>query len=100
MITLVLTLAGFAEKLALAVVWPLPHLLISLAALTGYVLLAAVKPDKTCRRCKGWGTSHKRRRPSCKRCGGTGTRFRPGASLVHRGISLAARHMRERRNSQ
>jgi len=100
MTALIITLAGFAGHLALAAVFPLPHLLISLAVLAGYALLAAVKPDKTCRRCNGWGTSHKRRRPSCKRCAGTGTRFRHGAPLVHRGISLAIRHLHERRSSQ
>jgi hypothetical protein len=75
------------------------HVLAVLAIAAVYGLYALVKPEKTCRRCCGWGAKGKRR-ASCKRCGGTGTCFRFGAPLVHRGAALARRYLRERRDGR
>ena len=73
------------------------QILMALAILAIYALYALVKPEKICRRCRGWGAKGKRR-ASCKRCGGTGTCFRFGAPPVHRGVALAIRYLRERRD--
>ena len=64
-------------------------LLIILAAVVVYAMLALVKPKKQCGKCGGWGNRKKRIRrrcSACGRCGGTGRQFRPGARLVHKGI--------------
>jgi hypothetical protein len=61
------------------------------AAIIGYFLFVLVSPVTSCRRCRGYGTKGRRRRP-CHRCGGTGHRFRPGAPLAYRGISAYRRH--------
>jgi len=75
------------------------QILMALAIIAVYLLYALIRPQTTCRRCRGWGTRG-RRRSACPRCGGTGTRFRLGAVLVHRGAALAIRRLRERRNGR
>ena len=67
------------------------------AVLAVYGLFVLVKPDRRCPRCSGWGQKRKRRRPrACGRCKGTGKTFWPLAGVVHKGVALAVRHMRER----
>jgi DnaJ-class molecular chaperone len=75
------------------------QVLIALAAIAGYALFLLVKPEKTCRSCRGWGAKG-RRRSYCTRCGGTGKRFRLGARLVHRGAAEAYRYARKRMESR
>ena len=79
-------------------------LLITLALLLGYLLFVAVKPDRTCRKCGGNALLARRRirrrTSACARCRGTGTTFRPGARLVHRGIALGIRSVRQRREQR
>ena len=79
------------------------HVLMALAALAAYVAFGLIRPQKSCRRCSGWGVKG-RRRKSCPRCGGTGTHFRFGAPLIHRGKALVIRslieHARERREQR
>jgi len=65
--------------------------LIIIGAVIGYALFVLASPTTGCRRCSGYGTKGRRRRP-CRRCGGTGTRFRPGAPLLYRAISRYRRH--------
>ena len=65
--------------------------LIIAAVITGYALFVLASPVTGCRRCSGFGTKGRRRRP-CHRCAGTGIRFRPGAPLVYRAISRYRRH--------
>ena len=65
--------------------------LIIAAAIIGYALFVLARPVTGCRRCRGFGTKGRRRRP-CHRCGGTGIRFRPGAPLLYRAISAYRRH--------
>jgi DnaJ-class molecular chaperone len=72
------------------------QILIALGALAGYAVFLLVKPEKTCRSCRGWGAKG-RRRSYCTRCGGTGKRFRLGARLVHRAAAEAYRYARTRR---
>jgi DnaJ-class molecular chaperone len=71
------------------------QVLIVLALLAGYALFLLIKPEKTCRPCRGWGAKG-RRRSACTRCGGTGKRFRLGARLVHRAAAEAYRYARKR----
>jgi hypothetical protein len=71
------------------------HVLMALALLAGYAVFLFIRPQKPCRRCRGWG-ARGRRRKAGRRCGGTGTRFRLGARLVHRGAALAMRYAAER----
>ena len=75
------------------------QILMALAIIAVYALYALIRPQTTCRRCRGWGTKG-RRRSACPRCGGTGTRFRLGAVLVHRGTALAIRRLHEWRNGR
>jgi DnaJ-class molecular chaperone len=75
------------------------QVLLILGATAGYALFLLVKPEKTCRSCRGWGAKG-RRRSACTRCGGTGKRFRPGARLVHRGAAEAYRYARKRMESR
>jgi hypothetical protein len=74
-----------------------PHLFAIPVLLAAYVLFVAVKPEKRCGRCNGWGK--RGRRSACSRCDGTGLRFRLGAPLVHRGMALAIKYARERREN-
>lgn len=69
-----------------------------LAVAAGYAVFVLVRPQRSCRRCSGWGSKGKRRRrrSACAGCGGSGVRFRLGAPLVHRGKALLIRHVRER----
>ena len=66
-------------------------LLIILGAIIAYALFVLASPVTGCRRCRGFGTKGRRRRP-CRRCGGTGIRFRPGAPLLYRALSGYRRH--------
>jgi hypothetical protein len=66
-------------------------LIIALAAVAVYALFVLASPTTGCRRCRGYGTKGRRRRP-CGRCGGTGIRFRPGAPLLYRAISRYRHH--------
>ena len=75
------------------------QVLIVLAALAGYALFLLIRPEKTCRSCRGWGAKG-RRRSYCARCGGTGKRFRLGARLVHRGAAEVYRYARKRMESR
>ena len=61
------------------------------AAVVIYALFVLASPVTGCRRCRGYGTKGRRRRP-CGRCGGTGIRFRPGAPLLYRAISRYRHH--------
>ena len=76
------------------------HVLVVLALIAAYIVFVLVRPQKPCRRCRGWGVKGRRRR-SCPRCQGTGTHFRLGAPLIHRGKALVLRYLieqaRERR---
>jgi hypothetical protein len=65
--------------------------LIIIGAIAAYVLFVLASPTTGCRRCSGYGTKGRRRRP-CRRCGGTGTRFRTGAAPLYRAISRYRRH--------
>ena len=71
------------------------QVLLVLGVTAGYALFLLVRPEKTCRSCRGWGAKG-RRRSYCTRCGGTGKRFRLGARLVHRGAAEAYRYARRR----
>ena len=70
------------------------QVLLALGAAAGYGVFLLVKPEKTCRSCRGWG-ARGRRRSACARCGGTGKRFRLGARLVHWGAAAAYRYARD-----
>jgi hypothetical protein len=72
------------------------HVLAIAAVAAAYVLFVAVRPQKRCGRCRGWGVKG-RRRSQCPRCSGTGTRFWPGARLVHAALAAVARYLRARR---
>jgi hypothetical protein len=71
------------------------HVLMGLALIAVYILLVLVRPQKPCRRCRGWGVKGRARR-ACPRCQGTGTHFRFGAPTIHRGKALVIRYVRER----
>lgn len=75
------------------------QVLIVTALIAGYAVFLLVKPEKTCRRCGGWGARGKRR-SYCTRCQGTGKRFRIGARLVHRAAVEGYRYLRSRKESQ
>ena len=75
------------------------QVLLVLGAAAGYALFLLVRPEKTCRSCRGWGAKG-RRRSYCARCGGTGKRFRLGARLVHRGSAEPHRYARKRMESR
>ena len=72
------------------------QVLLVLGATAGYAVFLLVRPEKTCRRCSGWGARGKRR-TYCSRCQGTGKRFRLSARLVHRGAAGAYRYARTRK---
>ena len=74
------------------------QVLLVLGVTAGYALFLLVRPEKTCRSCRGWGAKG-RRRSYCTRCGGTGKRFRLGARLVHRGAAEAYRYARKRKEA-
>jgi DnaJ-class molecular chaperone len=74
------------------------QVLLVLGATAGYAVFLLVRPEKTCRRCSGWGARGKRR-TYCSCCQGTGKRFRFGARLVHRGAAGAYRYVRTRKEA-
>lgn len=67
----------------------------AMVVLAVYVAVVLVSPSRPCPRCSGGGTRG-RSRKSCGKCGGTGSAFRPGARLVHRGVTAAVRSRRGR----
>ena len=72
--------------------------LIAVAAvfLAIYVAVALFSPTRPCPRCSGGGTRG-RSRKSCGKCGATGRAFRPGARLLHKGVTSTIEQVRSRR---
>ena len=75
-------------------------ILLGFAALALYVLVAAARPTRPCRRCKGKRVvprplSRKKFR-ACPRCRATGLQYRRGATAVHRFIQIIKAERAER----
>lgn len=69
---------------------PVDHVLAAAVVAAAYALFLLLSPTRACRACA-------RSRGPCPRCKGTGRRFRPGASLVHRGAVQALKRARGQR---
>lgn len=76
----------------------LTHVVLGLAVVAAYAVLAAVSPTRRCGRCGGKRVTRTRWRQrvvGCPRCHGTGRCYRFGAVAVHRFIQAARSERRD-----
>jgi hypothetical protein len=71
------------------------HALVLLGLGLAWCVFVYFKPDKRCRKCRGWGSSQRRERTACGRCKATGRTMRLSGRLVHHAVYHARLQLAE-----